>query len=486
MILSLGPASEKQPVVQRARAPRSVQLAVAGNQMDTERPGSSKPRRRVLAAAEDAGFQQNPWTDSEADERTLHLLSQAARLAKDGEAIWKGLAQGGEATAEQDKTPQVLLAAARVGDRVAVKQQIARGTNLDLSNELFRETALCTAAAHGHRAVANLLLQAAAQVDMADRAGWTPLMWAASYGHPAVLRLLLESGASSIARGGGGRTALELAQATNKVDCVLALRAWSVGSLYEHRAASRIQARQRGRSARRRRKVQEDAATRIQSRQRGKAGRCSARARHQARLAEERARLAEERARLGSEEEHTAATKLQAWQRGRAVRQRMAAEQAEHRAQRRAKQSERVAAARRAARRAERRAAQSRLHFREATEAEHGAATRLQAVQRGRLARKQMAREKRRMAREADEHRAATKLQALQRGRLTRVRMAEERRAATKIQARQRGRQGRYAFARRPDVLLREMTVLAGRLDDMTDEFSVRCWGIAPLGQRGL
>ena len=456
--------------------------------MDTQHAGSSKPRRRVSAADEDAALQQkNPWSHSEADERTLHLLSQAARLAKDGEAIWKGLGQDRAVTMEQNKKPQdLLLAAARVGDRSAVKQQIVRGTNLDLSNELFRETALCTAAAHGHRAVANLLLQAAAQVDMADRAGWTPLMWAASYGHPSVLRLLLESGASSIARGGGGRTALELAKATNKVDCVTALQAWSLGSLYEHLAASRIQARQRGCSARRRRKAQADAATRIQSRQRGRAGRRSARDRYQARLAEERARFAEERARLGSEEEHTAATKLQAWQRGRAARERLAAEKAEQRAHKRVKQRERVAAARRAARRAEWRAAQSRLQFLEATEAEHSAATRLQAVQRGRLTRKQLTQEKRRIARETEEHRAATKLQALQRGRLTRARMAEERRAATKIQARQRGRQGRYAFARRPDVLLREMTVLAGRLDEMTCEFSVRCWGIAPLGQRGL
>lgn len=368
---------------------------------------------------------------------------------------------------EQDMTPQnLLLAAARVGDVTAIKQQVVRGTNLDLSSELFGETALCTAAARGHGTVVNVLLEAGAQVDRADRAGWTALMWAASHGHSTILRRLLESGASSIARGNGGKTALDLAKVTQKVECILALRAWSAGSRHEHCAASRIQATQRGRSARRHRKTQADAATRIQALHRGKVGRRSTRARHQARLAEQRARL-------GSEEEHRAATRLQALQRGRATRQRVAAAQ---RAQRKAGQRKRVAAARRAAKRAALHAARARLHhsYYKGTKKEHSAATRLQAAQRGCSTR-------RRMARDADKHRAATRLQARQRGRSMRRRMVEEKRAATKIQARQRGRRGRREFARRPEVLLREMTVMASRLGQMEDEFSVRCWGMAPL-----
>ena len=402
---------------------------------------------------------------------TVNLLSQATQLAKDEEDIRKGLTLYREGTASvgPDKTPQDgLLAAARVGDAHAIKQHIARGVNPDLSYELLGETALCTAAARGHRAVVRLLLNAAAHVDMADRAGWTPLMWAASHGHRTVLRLLLETGASAIARGDGGKTALELAAVTGKVGCVCTLEDWSAGSLHEHRAAGHIQARQRGRSARRRRRAQTDAATRIQAQYRGKAGRCSARARQQVLLAEERARV-------GSEEEHSAATMLQALQRGRATRERMAAEQ---RVERQARRRERIAVARRKAKRAARRAAQARLHSRDATDAEHHAATQLQAVQRGRLAR-------RRMAREAEEHQAATRLQAVQRGRLIRRHRIKEQRAATKIQARQRGRQDRRAFARRPDVLLREMTAMAERLNRMENEFSVRCWGLAPLGQSG-
>ncbi len=398
---------------------------------------------------------------------TVSLLTQATRLAKDGEEIRKSLTlyREGEATVGPDRSPQDgLLVAARVGDSFGIKQHIARGVNLDHSNELFGETALCTAAARGHCMVVKLLLDAAAHVDMPDRAGWTPLMWAASHGHHTVMRRLLETGASPIAQGNGGKTALELAEATGKTECVHALEDWSAGSLHEHRAAARIQSCQRGRSSRRNKNAQIDAATRIQARHRGKLGRHSARARRQARLAEERARL-------GSEVEHSAATKLQAQQRGRVTRHRMAAEQ---RAQQQARRRERIAVARRKAKRAARRAAQSRLHSRDATDEEHLAATQLQAVQRGRLAR-------RRMAREVEEHHAATRLQAVQRGRLVRRHRANERRAATKIQSRQRGRQGRHAFARRPEVLLREMTMMAERLDEMKDEFSVRCWGMAPI-----
>ena len=242
---------------------------------------------------------------------TVSLLSQATQLAKDGEDIRKSLTfcREDEASVGPDMPAQHgLLAAARVGDVLAIKQHIARGVNLDLSYELFGETALCTAAARGHRAVVTLLLNAAAHVDTTDRAGWTPLMWAASHGHRTVLRVLLETAASPIARGNGGKTALELAAATGKIDCIHALEDWSAGSLHEHRAAAHIQARHRGRVVRRQRRAQTDAATRIQARCRGKAGRCSTRARRQARLAEERARL-------GSEEEHSAATKLQALQR---------------------------------------------------------------------------------------------------------------------------------------------------------------------------
>ena len=73
-------------------------------------------------------------------------------------------------------------------------------------------------------------------------------------------------------------------------------------------------------------------------------------------------------------------------------------------------------------------------------------------------------------------------MQSVQRGRMVRRRMAKEKRAATKIQARERGRQDRRAFARRPEVLLREMTEMADRLAEMENEISMRCWGMAPLG----
>ena len=75
----------------------------------------------------------------------------------------------------------------------------------------------------------------------------------------------------------------------------------------------------------------------------------------------------------------------------------------------------------------------ARKQVSEKKKVENGAATKVQAIQRGKIARQEM----------QEQQRAATKVQAIQRGKIARQEMQEQQRAATKVQAMQRGKQGK-------------------------------------------
>ena len=76
---------------------------------------------------------------------------------------------------------------------------------------------LLRAALAGEAEEVRALLGRGADVNAADRDGWTPLMEAASKGHAAVVRLLLDAGADASARSKAGWTALRAAARGNPV-----------------------------------------------------------------------------------------------------------------------------------------------------------------------------------------------------------------------------------------------------------------------------
>ncbi|KAJ4168311.1 hypothetical protein NW754_013645 [Fusarium falciforme] len=82
---------------------------------------------------------------------------------------------------------------------------VESGHNID------SQTPLLWAAMNGHEAVARLLLEKGADLEVKDRNGYTLLMLAALKGHEAVARLLLERGADLEAKIGNGNTPLMLA-----------------------------------------------------------------------------------------------------------------------------------------------------------------------------------------------------------------------------------------------------------------------------------
>ncbi|KAF4627731.1 hypothetical protein G7Y89_g10420 [Cudoniella acicularis] len=75
----------------------------------------------------------------------------------------------------------------------------------------YGATSLQIAAQHGHRAVAQLLLDLGADIDMANECGETALYWAAKSGHSALVELLLLNGARVLTKDNEGWTALDWA-----------------------------------------------------------------------------------------------------------------------------------------------------------------------------------------------------------------------------------------------------------------------------------
>ena len=194
----------------------------------------------------------------------------------------------------------------------------------------------------------------------------------------------------------------------------------------EQAAATKLQAMQRGRKARA--KVAEL-----------KAKQAAAEAERVAAAAEAETMEAEKAAAefVGTPEEQAAATKVQAIQRGRVARAKLAAEKAAADAKL-AELDAAIAAAN-----------VEEVNF-EVTEEEQTAATKLQSIQRGRKARAEVDRLRREREAAAAElaelNAAALKIQAVHRGKMTRMELREKREqeaAALKIQAVHRGKMTR-------------------------------------------
>lgn len=118
---------------------------------------------------------------------------------------------GAMITAARYKMPNLVIAA-RNGLDPAVETLIAGGVDINLQSSSNGTTALIEAARNGHIIVAQLLLDAGAKVDLADRGARIPLHFACSEGHLNMVKLLLAAGSRAYRPDLSARTSLAYAE----------------------------------------------------------------------------------------------------------------------------------------------------------------------------------------------------------------------------------------------------------------------------------
>ena len=99
----------------------------------------------------------------------------------------------------------------------------------------FGQTALWWVAMHGNASLAQKLIDTGADVNTADKDGWTPLSVAAFYGHADIIKSLLASGADPSKEVEDGDTAYDKAVAWDHPDCAALLK----GAPATHRRTTR-------------------------------------------------------------------------------------------------------------------------------------------------------------------------------------------------------------------------------------------------------
>ncbi|XHG05902.1 hypothetical protein AWENTII_009115 [Aspergillus wentii] len=108
---------------------------------------------------------------------------------------------------EEGMTP--LRCAAEIGDVRIAQLLLNAGANVDLKDERHGRTPLSWAAGEGHTAIAQQLLDHGADIHSNDNYGRTPLSWAARLGQPEVVKLLLKKGANTESKDRDGLTPLQ-------------------------------------------------------------------------------------------------------------------------------------------------------------------------------------------------------------------------------------------------------------------------------------
>jgi ankyrin repeat protein len=140
------------------------------------------------------------------DDRGHSVLSAVA--AAENYGMFNLLMQAGASTAGLESIQ--LIQAAGAGNVERVKSLLATNVNLDLD----RGAAISNAAAAGHTAIVELLIQAGANVNLRDKLGFTPIASAAYAGYGQIVQLLIDAGADTQAPAGESHSysALEYAQ----------------------------------------------------------------------------------------------------------------------------------------------------------------------------------------------------------------------------------------------------------------------------------
>ena len=168
------------------------------------------------------GEERKTYTRAMALEETRRFIRQRRadimEEIADGMPEWRAVPSEPYVTREDDWSKRGeklsgndIWSAAAAGNIKVVKQNLAKGVDINAKDSIFGSTALSSAALFGHTKIIALLLEAGADVNARNRDGGTPLHSAAFLGQYEAVELLLENGAEVNIKDGDGGTPSEAA-----------------------------------------------------------------------------------------------------------------------------------------------------------------------------------------------------------------------------------------------------------------------------------
>ncbi len=152
-------------------------------------------------------------------------LTKGQQIYRTG--IRGALALANKLAKARDKNEAIRMAVAE-DNLESVERLLREGAEINALKGEFKTSILMEAAVRGNVGVMKLLIENGADVNMADKDGWTALMGVTVPGHLESVKLLLEHGADVRAKNHNGETALIMAAGTKHTE----IR----GALLEHDA----------------------------------------------------------------------------------------------------------------------------------------------------------------------------------------------------------------------------------------------------------
>lgn len=134
-----------------------------------------------------------------------------AALEGDLERVQQLLDSGSDPNVSDEEGWTALMWAAQNNDTAIAEALIEAGADLDIAEVIYEETALTVALYNDSKETVALLLEQGANANLQDSNGWTPLMTAASNGFIEAAQLLLNAGAITGITDASERTAADYA-----------------------------------------------------------------------------------------------------------------------------------------------------------------------------------------------------------------------------------------------------------------------------------